>query len=288
MAGRCAACTLQSRYPLPRFSTASFVMWVCWARRMSFACISQIVLSRVAIMLPKGRPRALPHQQDGSRFLSERVAAALFDEQGLRKSRQLIDAVLQGIEDDSLDGALIICPNTIKSTWADEIEQHSTLRYALCGSGKKARRVAFRSLRAAFYVINYEAVAAELPSLRALLRFKRMALVLDESHRIKTPTARVTRSIHSLRSDAARRYIMTGTPVANKPEDPWAQYFFLDDGVTLGSTFDAFKARFCTSDGGYIRVDELRERLALLSLRRQKHGTIQLPPKTVTRVRHPR
>ncbi len=45
-----------------------------------------------------------------------------------------------------------------------------------------------------------------------------------------------------------------------------------------------FEARFCTGDGGHTRVDELRERLALLSLRREKDGTIELSSKTVTRV----
>src|SRR6266566_4040841 len=229
-------------------------------------------------------PAALPHQKEGTRFLREREAAALFDEQGLGKSKQLVDAVAQNILDGVLDGALIICPNTLKTTWGEEIEGHSSARYAVFGSGKKARRVAFRSLRAVFYVINYEAVAAELPSLRALLRFKRMAIVLDESHRIKTPTARVTRAVHALRSDAVKRYIMTGTPVANKPEDLWSQFYFLDDGGTLGQSFDAFQAEFCTSEGGYTRVDELRERLASLSLRREKEGTVQLPTKTVTRV----
>jgi SNF2 family DNA or RNA helicase len=229
-------------------------------------------------------PAALPHQEEGTRFLRDREAAALFDEQGLGKSKQLIDAVAQNILDEVLDGALIICPNTLKTTWGEEIEGHSSARYAIFGAGKKARRVAFRSLRAVFYVINYEAVAAELPSLRALLRFKRMALVLDESHRIKTPTARVTRAVHALRSDAAKRYIMTGTPVANKPEDLWSQYYFLDDGGTLGQSFDVFQAQFCTSEGGYTRVDELRECLASLSLRREKEGTVQLPTKTFTRV----
>lgn len=77
---------------------------------------------------------------------------------------------------------------------------------------------------------------------------------------------------------------MTGTPVANKPEDLWTQYFFLDDGITLGRSFDAFRTRFCTTEGGYTRVDELRKRLALLSLRREKEGTVQLPSKTVSRV----
>lgn len=233
---------------------------------------------------PKKPPRRLVHQEEGTRFLNEREAAALFDEQGLGKSRQMIDAIAQGIQEGVLDGALIVCPNTVKTTWGEEIERFSNLQYAVFGAGRKARRVAFRSLRAAFYVINYEAVAAELASLRALLRFKRMALVLDESHRIKTPTARVTVAIHALRNEAAKRYIMSGTPVANKPEDLWTQYFFLDDGATLGQSFESFRTRFCTSDGGYMRVEELRERVASLSLRREKAGTVQLPSKTITRV----
>lgn len=234
--------------------------------------------------MPDATFPTLPHQQEGTSFLRGRDAAALFDEQGLGKSKQLIDAVRQDVEARVLDGALIVCPNSIKGTWGEEVERHSSLRYAVFGSGRRARRLAFQSLKAIFYVINYEAVAAELPSLRALLRFKRMALVLDESHRIKTPEARVTRAIHTLRADAVRRYIMTGTPVANKPEDLWAQYFFLDDGATLGRTFEAFRSQFCTSEGGYIHMEELRHRLATLSLRREKQGTIELPSKTVARV----
>src|SRR4051812_44179210 len=174
--------------------------------------------------MPAGKgPASLPHQREGTRFLRERKAAALFDEQGLGKSKQLIEAIAGDIADDVLAGALIVCPNILKTTWAEEIEKHSNLRYAVFGSGRTARRQAFRSLRAQFYVINYEAVASELSSLRALLRFKRMALVLDESHRIKTPHATVTKAIHSLRGEAAKRIIMTGTPIANKPEDVWSQ-----------------------------------------------------------------
>src|SRR5687768_12839894 len=90
----------------------------------------------------------LPHQAEGTQFLRDRNAAALFDEQGLGKSKQLIDAVVASIRDGSLSGALIVCPNTIKATWGEEIERHTDERYAIFGSGKKARRVAFRSLRA--------------------------------------------------------------------------------------------------------------------------------------------
>jgi SNF2 family DNA or RNA helicase len=230
---------------------------------------------------PARRIEPLPHQVVGAEFIVSRPAAALFDEQGLGKTKQLIDAVAREVEAGTLDGALIVCPNTVKSTWAGELERHSTLSYAVFGAGKSARRLAFGSLRAVFYVINYEAVAREVTSLRALLRFKRLALVLDESHRIKTPEARVTQAIHRLRTEAAKRVIMTGTPVANKPEDLWSQLFFLDDGKALGVSFDEFRRIYCTAAGGYVSLGELRERLSSLALRRLKEDALTLPAKTV-------
>lgn len=232
----------------------------------------------------ENRHSTLPHQTTGTNFLRENVRAALFDEQGLGKSKQLIDAIAAEIDANQLQGALIVCPNGLKSNWADEIERFCSLPYAVFGSGRKARRTAFRSLRAAFYVINYEAVATELPSLRALLRFKSIALVLDESHRIKTPSSQVTKAVLQLRADAKRRYILTGTPVANKPEDLWSQILFLDDGEALGESFEQFRRRYCTPQGGYKSVDELRERVGPLSMRRLKEDALELPSKTVNRV----
>ena len=229
-------------------------------------------------------PAPLPHQHVGTAFLRERDSAALFDEQGLGKSRQLIDAICLDVQQGRLDAALIVCPNGLKANWADEVEKYSEARYAVFGSGRKARRVAFQSLKAVFYIINYEAVAAELPSLRALLRFKRIALVLDESHRIKTATARVTTAIHALRADAAKRYILTGTPVANKPEDLWSQFFFLDDGASMGRSIDEFSESYGNSSGGYARLEELRRKFSAISLRREKSSSVDLPPKTFIRV----
>ena len=226
----------------------------------------------------------LPHQTAGTEFLRSRENAALFDEQGLGKSKQVIDAVTAEISESKIQGALIVCPNGLKSNWGEEIERFSTLSYAIFGSGRKARRATFQSLNAAFYVINYEAVASELASLRALLRFKPMAIVLDESHRIKTPDAKITRALVKLKDDARRRFILTGTPVANKPEDLWSQVFFLDNGEAFGETFQAFRDRYCTSDGGYKSVDALRDRLSAISIRRLKDHVVDLPQKSTKRI----
>jgi SWI/SNF-related matrix-associated actin-dependent regulator of chromatin subfamily A-like protein 1 len=106
---------------------------------------------------------------------------------------------------------------------------------------------------------------------------------LDESHRIKTPAATVTKAIHALRINAAKRIIMSGTPVANKPEDLWSQFFFLDDGASLGESFDKFRKRY-VSNGGYVHMEDLREKVARSSLRREKIGTVPLPEKRLLRV----
>jgi SNF2 family DNA or RNA helicase len=226
----------------------------------------------------------LEYQRKGTEFLQKNERAGLFDEQGLGKSKQVIDAVSAEVSAGSIQGALIICPNGLKSNWATEVKKFSSLPHTVFGSGRTARRSAFTAMRSAIYIINYEAVPAELPSLKALLQFKPMALILDESHRIKTPEAKVTRAVHKLRSYAKRRYILSGTPVANKPDDLWSQMFFLDDGESLGETFEAFQKSFKTGKAGYRRIDELRDRITSRTLRRTKDKALTLPPKTYVRI----
>ncbi len=235
--------------------------------------------------MPRNKISLMPHQTEGTEFLRQNERAALFDEQGLGKSKQLIDAIAREVERGTLSGAVIVCPNGLKTNWAAEIQKFSVLPVAVFGSGRKARRTSFTKLRAAFYVINYEAVGAELAALKALLRFKPMALVLDESHRIKTPEARVTESVLQLRASAARRYILSGTPVANKPEDLWSQFYFLDDGDSLGQTLTEFRARYRSAGGAYSSLDDLRCNVARLSKRRLKDHAVRLPNKLTRRLR---
>lgn len=233
---------------------------------------------------PKQETQTYSHQEEGTRFLRENERAGLFDEQGLGKSKQLIDALVAEIAAGTIGAGLIICPNGLKNNWAQEVERFSSLPYAVFGSGRSARRVAFRSLRAAFYIINYEAIDSELAALKALLRFKPMAMVLDESHRIKTPGAKTTRAILALRGLAKRRHILTGTPVANRPDDLWSQMLFLDDGESLGTSFEEFQRLYRIGAEGYQNIDTLRERISSRSLRRLKATSLDLPDKRYIRL----
>jgi SNF2 family DNA or RNA helicase len=75
------------------------------------------------------------------------------------------------------------------------------------------------------------------------LKTRRVAAILDEAHKIKNPDADLTQAMHRLAPGFVRRVIMTGTPVANRPYDLWAQIYFLDQGASLGSDFKSFKER---------------------------------------------
>src|ERR1700682_1737374 len=68
--------------------------------------------------MPPNVPTSLPHQTEGTDFLRRNERAALFDEQGLGKSKQLIDAIAAQISSGELAGALIVCPNGVKTNWA--------------------------------------------------------------------------------------------------------------------------------------------------------------------------
>jgi hypothetical protein len=85
-------------------------------------------------------------------------------------------------------------------------------------------------------------------------------IVLDESHRIKSPTAAKSRVIHSFRTIADYRVIMTGTVVTKKKRiwDVYSQWLFLNpkrfhDAVGKPMTFSEFKNEFSqiTQRNGY-------------------------------------
>src|SRR3546814_20852821 len=63
---------------------------------------------------------------------------------------------------------------------------------------------------------------------RAGQRFTPDVVVIDESHRIKSPSANVSRTAARLTRLAPRRLILTGTVMPHSPMDVWAQWRFLE------------------------------------------------------------
>lgn len=225
-----------------------------------------------------------PHQVEAISYIEGHTEIALFDEQGLGKTKIVIDAICNNLEDKVIGGALVICRKNLIQNWVEEIETHSYLKsIVLRGTAKEKGRKFMGYTH--FYIINYESVNSELNRLSTFLRTRDMAIVLDESHAIKNPKAVVSKAIITLSKLAAKRIIVSGTPVANKPEDIWNQFFFLDQGQLLGEDYSAFKQTYKVDLKETEELDpnsklsKLHEKIASHSIRRKKSDVLELPEK---------
>ncbi|MBI3486491.1 DEAD/DEAH box helicase [Candidatus Daviesbacteria bacterium] len=231
---------------------------------------------------PKTKP--FPHQVEAIEYITKRVNVPLFDEQGLGKTKIVIEALCNNMEQGIIDGALIICKKTLIENWKDEIETHSHLKYIVLRGSDNEKGLKFMGY-SHFYVINYESVIGEVERLKMFLKIRKMAIVLDESHKIKTPNTKTTKAILELKNLTKKRIIISGTPIANKPLDLWAQFYFLDDGNLLGNDYKEFKKIYSINlkDDNLPEQKEnfnnLRKIILSNSIRRLKKDVLELPEK---------
>ena len=231
---------------------------------------------------PKTKP--FPHQVEAIDFISKKDAVALFDEQGLGKTKIVIESLCNNMAQGIIDGVLIICKKHLIANWKDEIETHSYLKYIVLRGSPNEKGLKFMGY-SHFYIINYESVIGEVERLKMFLRTRKMAIVLDESHRIKNPDSKATEAIFELKDLTKKRIIVTGTPVANKPIDIWAQFYFLDNGLLLGDNFTEFKNMYSVNlgrdnlPGQEEKFSELRKFISSNSIRRLKQDVLELPEK---------
>lgn len=92
--------------------------------------------------------------------------------------------------------------------------------------------------------VNYESIwRTQLASTIESVRWE--AIVLDESHRIKAPGGTASRWLAKLaaKQPAAKRVLLTGTPMPHSPLDLYGQFRFLDSNV-FGTSFTRMRARY--------------------------------------------
>lgn len=232
------------------------------------------------------KTKPFPHQLEAIEFIKGKDFIPLFDEQGLGKTKIVIDSLCQDIENGIVECALIVCKKTLIKNWEDEIKKHSHLS-SITLRASTPREKGYKYLAFShFYIINYAALLNEIERIKMFLKIKKVAIVLDESQKIKTPTSKITEAIFSIKDYSKKRIIITGTPVANKPEDLWAQFYFLDSGHLLGNDFNEFKEKYGISSKSplegtleYESMQELREKINHVSIRRLKADVLELPEK---------
>lgn len=240
---------------------------------------------------------------------------AAFWEQGTGKSKLTIDTLGHLWTEGQVDAAIVVAPNGVHRNWiTDELPTHLSPEVPLLGhaysapsAGTKWHKDAVTRLvrhnGLPLLAISYDAWVTDLGkrAVWELMRKRRVLLVLDESHRIKTPTAKRTRSILAGGKHAAFRRILSGTPVTNGPFDIYSQISFLDPEfwrreLDIGG-FTAFKSFFGVWDKGWNRaqgrefdqlvgyqnLEVLADAIKLISSRVTKDEVLDLPPKLYTK-----
>jgi len=231
-------------------------------------------------------PRLYPFQTMGVAWLLTAGSGLLGDEMGTGKTIQVLTAMRQ-IGEDSLP-ALVIAPNSVKMNWAKEAATWLPMAtpYVLTGSASvKAKLIAaaaqdptalvvtnfestFRLSRLAGYGsirlirckecdkqygLDIKPAACEVHP-RPLNQITFRTVVVDEAHRIKDPKAKQTRATWALGSGStvARRWALTGTPLANDPSDLWSIMHFVapNEYPTKSKFVDRYCLQAWNSHGG--------------------------------------
>lgn len=229
---------------------------------------------------PKTKP--LKHQVEAIQYLKEHDNVPFFDEQGLGKTKAVIDALCDNMECGVIDAVLVVAKKSLTRTWEDEILKHSRLFPIVIEGNRNKRGKRFLTF-GHFYIISYATLRNEVELIRLLLKQQKFAIVLDESHTIKNPDSQTCQALLELRELPIKRIIITGTPIANRPEDLWSQFFFLDGGERFGTDFGRFREEYSidlredlSSTEGRFAI--LKQKIEEVAIRRTK-DVLELPGK---------
>lgn len=183
---------------------------------------------------------AFSYQNEAFRQVRDLEYAAIFHEQGLGKTKIAIDLILYWLENNYVDTVLVVAKKGLLHNWLREFKFHTYINPTMLTQSHKVNFHVFNS-PAKVILTHYEVFKTEHERLKLFLKTRDVGVILDESTKIKNPNSDLTESFLNLSGFFKKKMIMTGTPVANRPQDIWSQIKFLDQGESLGEDYEAFK-----------------------------------------------
>ncbi|XP_034263015.1 DNA excision repair protein ERCC-6-like [Pantherophis guttatus] len=196
--------------------------------------------------------RLFDHQKDGVAFLYRlyregRKGGILADDMGLGKTIQII-AFLSGMFDAQvIRSVLLVMPVTLVNNWKQEFAKWAPgIRVKVFhGTSKKERSQHLHRIQTAKGVLltSYQMILANWEQLSSCDQqaFLWDYLILDEAHKIKSPSAKTTKALYAI--PATNRVLLTGTPVQNNLQELWSLFDFACQGSLLG-TAKTFKMEY--------------------------------------------
>lgn len=214
------------------------------AERAKMLAASVAVDADIGSILSRSGFEPRGYQRAGIHYMRLVQRCLLADEMGLGKTPQ----ALLTLRLENAFPAIIVCPASLKLKWKDEIDEWCprTLVQVIGGGNSRPRN------DIPITIVNYDLLRVEgerqetrlvgVGELLAAIRPK--AVVLDESHYCKNPKALRTRACHMIAKEAQFVYLLTGTPVLNRPEELISQLKIMRRLEDLGG-YRHFVTRYC-------------------------------------------
>ena len=245
------------------------------------------------------KTKPFKHQIEGFEYGLANNRWLLGDEQGLGKTKQVIDIAVAKKLQKGYKHCLIICGvNGLKWNWVNEVHTHSDEDAWILGQRFKGRKISIGSTNDKFYdlkhvdsispyflITNVETMRNEaiVKEIQKLCKDGTIGVVaIDEIHKCKNPASQQGKGILKIQPEC--RIAMTGTPLMNTPFD---LYIVLKWLGYEGHSFSAFKNHYAVYGGfggyevvSYRYLDELQKQLDKIMLRRLKKDVLDLPEKT--------
>lgn len=232
---------------------------------------------------------AFPYQRDAFDAVKDLEYAAIFHEQGLGKTKIAIDLLLYWLKGTDIDSVLVVTKKQLVQNWVREFKTHTSMKPSVLDTDRGNNYLVFCG-PARVVITNFEMLVSEKERFKLYLNTRNVAIIIDESAKLKNPKAKITKTFFELSTLFKKRVIMTGTPIANRPYDIWAQIYFLDGGESLGDNFGEFKKETDLSNKLAENEENQRQfedevsgiygKISKFSVRETKNsGIIELPDK---------
>lgn len=199
-----------------------------------------------------------PRQRVGVRYLATAGKALLGDGMGSGKTPQTIMALqLLDYEGKNPYPAIIVAPNSMKQTWANEFARWApTVSTVVVQGGAAKRRKQLADEDAQVFIMNWEQLKSHSRCAgygtikltekekepKELNAMELRTFVADEAHRAKNPKTQQTRAAWQVAWQCEFRFALTGTPLAKSPQDTWALMHMLEptEWPSKGKFIDRF------------------------------------------------
>ena len=224
----------------------------------------------------------LPYQMDGIAFAIGAGRAILADDMGLGKTIQGIGVAELFAKYASIKNVLVVCPASLKSQWKSEIDRfcNRTCQIVLGSADERAAQYEGEGF---FKICNYEQVVRDEAIVQ---RIAWDLIILDEGQRIKNWESKTSRVFKTLKSTFA--FVLSGTPLEKRLEELYTVVGFVDS-QRLGPAYRFFHRHRMVDETsgkikGYKNLDQLRENLKPILLRRTRASVLQQLPERTTEV----